>query len=211
MKDVTTKLYLISPPKFDLDSFAIQLENALATKQVPVFQLRMKDVPDQDIITAAQKLQKVCHKYQTNFILNDRLDLALKIKADGVHLGSDDGEINVARKKSPKNFIIGASCYDSKHRIMTASEEGADYVSLGTFFLSNTKNSSGKPTLELLKWCADYINVPVVAIGGINSDNCFDLVKNGADFLAVISDVWQNKNGADVGVNSLIKAINNAK
>ena len=208
---MSTKLYLISPPKFNLDDFSNQLEIALATKKVPVFQLRMKDVSDQEIIVAAQKLQKICHKYQTNFILNDRLELALKIGADGVHLGSDDGEISVARKKAPKNFIIGSSCYDSKHRIMVACEEGTDYVSLGTFFPSNTKNSSGKPTLELLKWCTDFINVPVVAIGGINSDNCLDLIKNGADFLAVISYVWQHRNGADVGINSLMQTINNAK
>ena len=208
---MSTKLYLISPPKFNLDDFSNQLEIALATKKVPVFQLRMKDVSDQEIIVAAQKLQKICHKYQTNFILNDRLDLALKIGADGVHLGSDDGEVSVARKKSPNNFIIGSSCYDSKHHIIVACEEGADYVSLGTFFPSNTKNSSGKPTLELLKWCTDFINVPVVAIGGINSDNCLDLIKNGADFLAVISYVWQHQNGVDVGINSLMQAINNAK
>ena len=203
------KLYLISPPKFDLNIFSNQLEIALATKEVPVFQLRMKDVSDDEIIFAAQKLQKICYKYQTSFILNDRLDLALKIGADGVHLGSDDGDVAWARKKSGNNFIIGASCYDSKHRIMVAAEEGADYVSLGTFFPSNTKNSSGKPTLELLKWCADYINVPVVAIGGINADNAQDLVKNGADFLAVISYIWQHQNGPDAAVNSLIKAINN--
>jgi len=208
---VITKLYLISPSKFDLDSFSDQLEIALATRQVPVFQLRMKDVSDQEIVATAQKLQKICSKYQTSFILNDRLDLALKIGADGVHLGSDDGNIAIARKKSGKNFIIGASCYDSKHRIMIAAEEGADYISLGTFFPSNTKNSIGKPTMELLQWCVDYINIPVVTIGGISANNCRNLVKNGADFLAVISYVWQHQNGVDYAVNSLIKVINDVK
>ena len=206
---MSARLYLISPPKFDLNIFSNQLEIALSTKKVPVFQLRMKDVSDEEIISAAQRLQKICYQYQTSFILNDRVDLALKIGADGVHLGSNDGDVALARKKSGNNFIIGASCYDSKHHIMVSAEEGADYISLGTFFPSNTKNSSGKPTLDLLKWCADYINVPVVAIGGINYDNCQALVKNGADFLAVISYVWQHQNGPDAGVNSLIKAINN--
>jgi thiamine-phosphate pyrophosphorylase len=208
---MSAKIYLISPPEFDLDSFSVQLEKALATKKVPVFQLRVKNLDDAKIISVGKTLLKICRKYQTSFILNDRFDLALKIGADGVHIGSEDGIVAEIRKKAPQNFIIGSSCYDSKHRVITAAEEGADYVSLGAFFESKTKKSPGKPDLEILKWCDDFINVPVVAIGGIDASNCDVLVKSGADFLAIISYVWQHPNGVEIAINSLEKAIKNAK
>jgi thiamine-phosphate pyrophosphorylase len=204
---MTTQLYLISPPKIELQNFAIQLEKALATKKIPVFQLRLKDISDNEIIENGKKLLEICRKYQTSFILNDRLDLALKIGANGVHLGSDDGAVLEARKNSPQNFIIGSSCYDSKHNAMVAGEQGADYISFGTFFPSKTKNSSGKPTTEILEWCRDYINIPSVAIGGITADNCDILIKAGADFLAVISYVWDHEKGVEFAIDSLKKAI----
>jgi thiamine-phosphate pyrophosphorylase len=202
---MTTKLYLISPPKFDLQNFSSQLETALATKQIPVFQLRLKNLPDEKLIETGKKLLEICRKYQTSFILNDRLDLALKIGADGVHLGSEDGKILTARKNSPKNFILGASCYDSKHSAMIAGEEGADYISFGTFFPSKTKNSNGKPTTEILEWCRDYINIPSVAIGGITAENCAPLVKAGADFLAIISYIWDHEKGVEFAIEFLVK------
>lgn len=206
-----TQLYLISPPKFDLEEFSLALDSALSTRKVAVFQLRMKDVGDAEIIFACKKLIPICKKYKTLFILNDRFDLALKIGADGVHIGGGDGEVAGLRKKAPKGFIIGASCYDSKHRVMVAAEEGADYVSLGAFFPSKTKQSIGKPDLELLKWCVDFINVPVVCIGGIDDKNCEQLVKNGADFLSVISYVWQHEKGPKEAVLALIKAISSCQ
>jgi len=205
---MTTKLYLISPPKINLQNFPSQLETALVTKQIPVFQLRLKNISDDEIIKTGKKLLAICRKYKTSFILNDRLDLALKIGADGVHLGLSDGAVSKARKNSPKNFIIGASCYDSKHNAMVAGEQGADYISFGTFFPSKTKNSSGKPTTEILEWCRDYINIPTVAIGGITAENCASLIKAGADFLAVISYIWDHEKGVEFAINSFTSTIN---
>lgn len=202
-----TKIYLISPPKIEVDSFIDQLTIALATKQIPVFQLRIKGYDDEDVVEIGTKILKVCHQYQTLFILNDRLDLALKIAADGVHLGGGDGNISFARKNSPENFIIGASCYDSRHIAVEAVEAGADYVSFGTFFPSATKNSQGKPTPEILQWCDEILNVQSVAIGGITADNCQVLIDAKADFLAVISYLWDNKNGIEWAVKELASKI----
>ncbi len=120
-----------------------------------------------------------------------------------------DFTVSTIRKNSSPNFIIGASCYDSKHLAMEAGEQGADYVSFGAFFPSKTKTSRGKPTPEILSWCDEILNLPTVAIGGINDQNCKELVKAKADFLAVISYVWQHQNGVITALNRLQDSINN--
>jgi thiamine-phosphate pyrophosphorylase len=208
-----TKIYLISPPKIDLKSFSKNLESALKTSLVPVFQLRLKDYPKQEIKAIAQELKKICHANNCLFLLNDFYEMALEIEADGVHLGSEDGSIKIARQKSlqsnpNKNFIIGASCYDSKHLAMTAGEQGADYISFGTFFPSNTKNSQGKPTTEIIEWANEILNLPITAIGGITDKNSHSLIKAGADFLAVISYVWDNSLGVEKALEDLDVAMN---
>ncbi len=202
-----TQIYLISPPKIDLDSFTRDLELALKTKKVPVFQMRIKGYGDEEVIEIGKKLLKICHQNQTLFILNDRLDLALKIGADGVHLGDNDGNIAAAKKAAPSNFIIGASCYDSKHLAVEAIEAGAKYVSFGAFFPSKTKNSKGKPTPEILEWCDEILDIQSVAIGGITANNCQDLVRAKVDLIAVISYVWDNDKGVEWAVNNLAASI----
>jgi thiamine-phosphate pyrophosphorylase len=205
-----TKIYLISPPKIDIEGFIKNLELALKTKKVPVFQMRLKGYGDEEIIEIGKKLLDICHQHQTLFILNDRLDLALKIGADGVHLGDNDGNIAAAKKISPENFIIGASCYDSRHLAVEAIEAGAKYVSFGAFFPSKTKNSKGKPTPEILQWCDEILDIQSVAIGGITASNCQDLVRAKADLIAVISYVWDNEKGVEWAVNNLAAAIDAA-
>ncbi|MFT6332028.1 MAG: thiamine-phosphate pyrophosphorylase [Lentimonas sp.] len=200
-----SQIYLISPPEIDLEIFSQKLEEALQTRKIAVFQLRLKNYPDDQIVNIGKKLNVICQKYQTPFILNDRFDLALKIDANGVHLGSDDGNISNIRQEAPEDFIIGVSCYDSKHLAASAVESGADYVSFGTFFPSKTKNSQGKPNFEILNWCEEVLPVPMVAIGGINAGNCQDLIKNKADFLAVISYVWDNSKGVTKAIEDLSK------
>jgi thiamine-phosphate pyrophosphorylase len=204
---MSSKIYLISPPEIAIDNFSSELEAALGTKKVPVFQLRLKGYEDEQIINIGKRLLKICNKYQTLFILNDRLDLALKIGANGVHFGDSDGNILEARKIAPENFVIGASCYDSKHLAVCAAEDGANYVSFGTFFDSPTKNSKGKPSAEILKWCDEFLNVQTVAIGGITAKNCQELVEARADFLAVISYVWNNKDGVKKAIEDLAGAV----
>jgi thiamine-phosphate pyrophosphorylase len=201
------KIYLISPPQIQLKDFSKQLESALSTGLVATFQLRLKSDSDQEIIKIGAELKKICHNFDCPFLLNDNSQLAIDLEADGVHLGVDDDFIFQARKSSKANFIIGASCYDSRHLVMEAGERGADYVSFGSFFDSKTKNSRGRPTTEIIAWCNEFINLPIVAIGGITDQNCQPLVKSGADFLAVISYVWQHSSGSAAAVKNLQEAI----
>ncbi len=204
-----SKIYLISPPKIDLKTFSSRLQNALKTSLVPVFQLRLKDYETQEIKTIASELKKICDDNNCLFLLNDYWEIAGDISAAGVHLGADDFSISEIRKKFPKNFVIGASCYDSRHLAMEAAEQGADYLSFGAFYQSKTKQSRGAPTTEILTWCQEMINLPVVAIGGINNMNCLALIKAGADFVSVISYVWDHPEGEVVAIKNLQKSLSN--
>lgn len=205
------KIYLISPPKIELESFARNLDDALSTGLVPAFQLRLKNTDREEIKIAAKKLRKICAKHSCLFILNDDYEMALEVGANGVHVGENDRKIAEIRKKSPENFIIGASCYDSRHIAMETGEQGADYLSFGAFFPSKTKKSRGKPTTEILEWCNEIIDLPIVAIGGINDQNCHELVKTGANFIAVISYVWDHEKGVIEAIQTLQQSINEAK
>ncbi len=198
-----TKIYLISPPRIELENFSKRLDAALKTGLVPAFQLRLKNYSNQEITKISHQLKEICQANNCLFLLNDFLDIALDVGANGVHLGAEDGSIKIARTKSPKNFVIGASCYDSRDLAMCAGEEGADYLSFGAFFPSKTKKARATPSVEILEWCAELINLPIVAIGGITDQNCSSLVRAGADFLSVISYVWDHPDGEAVAVRNL--------
>ena len=197
------QIYLISPPQIELKDFSLNLDKALKTGLVPVFQLRLKNYSPLEIKNFSREIKKICDNNNCLFLLNDFYEIALEIGASGVHVGIDDKKISQIRQNSPKNFVIGASCYDSKHLAMEACEQGADYISFGAFFETKTKISRGKPTFEILNWASEILNFPIVAIGGINDKNCGELIKNGADFLAVISYVWQHPQGVEVALKNL--------
>ena len=198
-----SQIYLISPPKIELKTFLPRLEKALKTNLVPVFQLRLKEYSNSELTQIAKEIKKICDNNNCLFLLNDSLEIALNISANGVHLGAEDGSILSARKNSPENFLIGASCYDSRHLAMEAGEQGADYLSFGAFFESKTKKSRGKPSLEILEWSNEILNLPTVAIGGITADNCAPLVKSGTDFISVISYVWDHPEGEEAALIKL--------
>jgi thiamine-phosphate pyrophosphorylase len=197
------KIYLISPPKIELKDFSTRLRNALNTGLIPTFQLRLKGYEKTEVKKIATEIKKICDDSNCLFILNDDYKTALDLGLSGVHVGSEDGNISEIRKISPQSFVIGASCYDSRDLAMQAAADGADYLSFGTFFPSKTKNSQGKPTTEILTWCDELLELPTVAIGGITDENCDILVKAKADFLAVISYVWQHSEGEAVAIEKL--------
>ncbi len=196
-----TKLYLISPPNINVNEFIFSLDDVLNTGLVSCFQLRLKNVKDEDIIESSKALKPICNKYHVPFILNDRLDLVNKVEADGVHLGEDDDSILEARKLLGPKAIIGASCYNSKHLAMKAAEEGADYVAFGAFFATITKDPKTKADINIIKDWTLISNIPCVAIGGINSSNCKELVDAGADFIAVVGSIWNKNDDPKSAVN----------
>lgn len=203
-----TRLYLISPPALDdLDAFADQMSRALDAGDVGCFQLRLKGVPDDTIRAAAARLMPVAHARDVAFILNDRPDLAAALGCDGVHVGREDGDYRSARAAVGKDAIVGVTCHNSRHLAMVDAEAGADYVAFGAFFPTSTKDAQHRAEIETLRWWTEMMEVPCVAIGGITAENCAPLVEAGADFLAVVSSVWNHPDGPDGGVRAMNAAI----
>ena len=188
------RLYLISPPKLSAANFLGPLQEALAGGDVASFQLRLKDVSDDEIRRATDTLRPVVQAAGTAFILNDRPDLAAELGCDGVHVGQEDASYDEARAALP-NGIVGVTCHDSRHLAMDAAEAGADYVAFGAFFPTRTKEPKTQADIELLRWWGEMMVVPCVAIGGITVQNAPALVAAGADFLAVSAGVWEHDDG----------------
>ena len=205
------RLYLITPPRIDLRAFPIAFAKALDGGDVACVQLRLKDVPDDEVRRAADALLPIARERGVAFLINDRPDLAAATDADGVHVGQEDATYAEARRLLGPDRMIGVTCHDSRHLAMEAAEAGADYVAFGAFFPTGTKAAKSKAEPDILEWWSELFVIPAVAIGGITAQNCGDLVRAGADFLAVISAVWDHPAGPAAAVQAFNKAIDAAK
>jgi thiamine-phosphate pyrophosphorylase len=202
------RLYLITPPVLP-DKFEDALAAALDAGDVAAVQLRLKDVPDAVLQKTIERLRPVVQARDVAFLLNDRPDLAVKHGCDGAHVGQEDMKAPAARKILG-DLTLGVTCHGSRHLAMQAGEDGADYVAFGAFFPTTTKLPPTMADIETLKWWAEVMEVPCVAIGGITAENCAPLVQAGADFLAVVGAVWGHSEGAAAGVKAMLKAIEDA-
>ena len=201
------RLYIITPPIIDIGIFSVSLKSALEAGDVSCVQLRLKCTDDATICRATETLLPICHDNGVVFLINDRPDLAIKLGADGTHIGADDADYHSARKIMGNDAIIGVSCYDSRHLALKAGEAGADYVAFGAFYPTDTKTPKTKAKLDILKWCHDVTILLSVAIGGITAQNCTPLVKAGADFIAVVSAIWDHPAGTAIAVKTINDAI----
>lgn len=194
------RLYLITPPKLDPAPFAETLKAALDGGDVACLQLRLKGAADDEIKRATDILMPIAQSAGVAFLLNDRPDLAARLGCDGVHVGQEDAPYADARAALGPDRIVGVTCHGSRHLAMDAGEAGADYVAFGAFFPSPTKPDAPLAELDLIRWWADVMVVPCVAIGGITVENAGPLVAAGADFLAVSAGVWDFKDGPGAAV-----------
>ncbi|HSO06759.1 MAG TPA: thiamine phosphate synthase [Pelomicrobium sp.] len=138
----------------------------------------------------AMALRQLCARFGRPFIVNDDVDLAQAVAADGVHLGAEDGSIVAARGRLGPAAIIGASCYDRLEAAERAVADGADYVAFGSVFPSAVKPSAVRAPLTLFREAAARVPVPLVAIGGITAANAASVISAGADAVAVISAIF---------------------
>ena len=196
------RLYLITPPKLEARAFADTLARALDAGDVACLQLRLKDASDDDIRRASEILMPIAQERDVAFLMNDRPDLAAELSCDGVHIGQEDASYAEARKAVGADRIVGVTCHDSRHLAMEAAEAGADYVAFGAFFPTSTKDAKTRAEPELIRWWAEMMVVPCVAIGGITVENAAVLVEAGADFLAVSSGVWNHPAGPAAAVKA---------
>lgn len=138
----------------------------------------------------ARALLRMCRKQKVPLIINDDIELAREVGADGVHLGAEDAGLRAARLRLGAGAVIGISCYNSMELARKAARAGADYIALGAFFETSTKTTAMRAPLALLEEARHNLRLPIVAIGGISTDNGAELIKAGADMLAVVSGVF---------------------
>jgi len=186
-------IYLISPQTINGAKFYNKLHQVLKTNKVRYFQLRLKKTSTSNLLKISKKIKKIARKNNVKFLINDKPLIAKMVGADGCHIGQKDMNFISSRKILGKNKIIGMTCHNSKKLALRAKKYGANYVAFGSFFKSSTKKSAFKANLAILRWAKKKINMPTVAIGGINSSNYKKILSEGANFIACSSYIWNNK------------------
>ena len=145
----------------------------------------------------AHLLRELCHAHRIPLIINDYVDLAQRVGAQGVHLGEGDALVHEARAVLGDRAIVGVSCYNEFPRALRAQKSGADYVAFGAFHSTATKPGAVRATIELLHEAKQHLDVPMVAIGGITPENGRPIVQAGADLIAACHGVFGQP---DVGI-----------
>jgi len=186
-------IYLISPQKIKGNKFYNKLDQVLKTNKVKYFQLRLKKISNLNLIKISKKIKKITRKNNVKFLINDKPSIAKTVDANGCHIGQKDMDFIISRKILGKKKIIGVTCHNSKKLALKAKRYGANYIAFGSFFKSSTKKTAYKANLAILRWAEKKINMPVVAIGGINSSNYKKILAGGANFIACSNYIWNNK------------------
>jgi thiamine-phosphate pyrophosphorylase len=161
-------------------------------------QYRDKEASGETRRDRALALLPLCRACRTPLIINDDLQLAAALAADGVHLGAEDAQCHAARAQLGARPLIGVSCYDNLDAARMAVDQGADYVAFGAFFPTATKKPPAKPSVDILRRAKAELPVPVVAIGGITPDNAGALIQAGADLVAVVGALFSAPDPASV-------------
>lgn len=185
-------LYAVTPEWPDTGRLAKAVRDAIAGGAVLV-QYRNKLTDRRFRINQASVLRAVCDAGGVPLVVNDDLEMALEIGAAGVHLGRDDGDPNAARTRLGAGRLLGVSCYDETARVDHAVAAGADIVGIGAMYASATKPAAVRAPIGLLREARSR-GVTVAAIGGITLGNARELIRAGADLLAVVSDLFENPN-----------------
>jgi thiamine-phosphate pyrophosphorylase len=181
-------LYFITDSRLTRRTVLEDVESAVGAG-VKIIQYREKDLNTREMTDEAKKIGQLCRKNDVLFIINDRVDIALAVDADGVHLGNEDMPYQDARRLLGDKKIIGLTVHDVGEAI-EAERIGADYIGISPIFETNTKPDAGTPSgVDLIKYIKKTVKIPFVAIGGINQDNVKSVLEAGARSIAVISAI----------------------
>ncbi|MBE6496321.1 MAG: thiamine phosphate synthase [Methanobrevibacter thaueri] len=192
MNSLDLSLYLVTDNSDNVEKFLETIEEGIKGG-VSVVQIREKTADTLDFYNLALKVKEITTKYNVPLIINDRVDVALAIDADGVHVGQSDMPCDVTRKLIGNDKILGVSAATIEEA-QKAEMDGADYIGTGAVFPTATKDDAPKITKKDLKEVVDSIDIPVVAIGGITLDNAHELKDTGIAGLSVVSAIMSAEN-----------------
>lgn len=192
MKNLDLSLYLVTDKSDDVEKFLKTIEEAIKGG-VNVVQIREKTADTLDFYNLALKVKEITTKYDVPLIINDRVDIALAIDADGVHVGQSDMPCDVTRRLIGEDKILGVSAA-TVDEARKAEKDGADYIGTGAVFPTATKDDAPSVTKTQLKEVVGSVNIPVVAIGGINLENASQLNDTGIAGLSVVSAIMSSDN-----------------
>lgn len=174
------KLYLVTnSDEFDSEDAFLDAVASALKGGVDILQLREKTMSASKILALGAKVKQLCSEYNVTFIVNDRIDIAFLLEADGVHLGQDDLDVKSAREILGANCIVGVSTH-APEQALKAVADGADYIGVGPVFATPTKQGKTPVGLEYVKWVSENIRVPAFAIGGIDTKNVNEVLSSGA-------------------------------
>jgi len=185
-------LYVILDRQFLVGRDEMDITRQIIEGGARVIQLRDKQGKKGELLLVAQKLRDLCSQADVLFIINDYLDLAMAVDADGLHIGQEDLPLPVVRRELPVDKIVGCSV-TTLTQATKAQAEGADYIAVGSIFPTTTKKEATVVGVDILKELKRMVSSPLVAIGGINQNNVGEVVAAGADAVAVISAVLDEK------------------
>jgi thiamine-phosphate pyrophosphorylase len=184
-----SNIYAITPDA--LLNLAL-IKQVITKHQISILQYRRKTFDNNIKLKESRALRLLCSIHHTLFIINDDINLAEKIHADGVHLGKDDGSIQQARQQLGDAAIIGMSCYNDVDLALQAQNQGANYVAFGALFNSNTKPSAPHCPLSLITKAKQILHIPIVGIGGIDFHNQQQAFDAGCNAIAMIDTLFKN-------------------
>jgi len=197
-------LYAVTPDIVETSDLLARTEAALSGG-ARLLQYRNKSASAALRLTQGRALVALCGDYQVPLIINDHLELALALNAQGLHVGGEDGSVIEARRRLGPDKILGVSCYGRIESALSAAAAGATYVAFGGFFPSKVKPSAMRTSIELLRKAKRELRLPIVAIGGITLANAPELLAAGANSVAVISALYEapDIHGAAYAFNTL--------
>lgn len=192
MKSDNLLLYAVTDRRWlNNSTLCKQVEEAIQGG-VTFVQLREKNLDSEIFLKEAIEIKKLCNRYKVPFVINDNVDIAVKMNADGVHVGQSDMEASDVRSIIGKDKILGVSA-QTVSQALKAQEQGADYLGVGAVFHTGTKNDADDVSYETLKEICRAVTIPVIAIGGIGKDNILQLSGSGICGVAVISSIFAQK------------------
>ncbi len=192
MKKEDLLLYAVTDRRWaNKQSLKEQIELSLKGG-VTFLQLREKNLSEEEFLKEAREIKALAKEYKVPFIINDNVDVAMKVDADGVHVGQDDKDAKEVRKIIGKNKILGVSAQTIKQAIK-AEKDGADYIGVGAVFPTGTKKDAENLSIEILKKICQSVTIPVVAIGGITKENILKLKGSKIAGVALVSAIFASK------------------